>query len=131
MDYTTLLTMAAVIAVGYFLLIRPSQKRQAEQQKTLSSIEPGVRIMTTAGVFATVVHLGEKQAVLEISPGVEMTIAKAAIAKVVAPADEEFEYDDASAELAATVDEAATEPIASEAVPGTEFQGYPRPDDKI
>lgn len=96
MDPTTLITLAAVIAAGYFLMVRPAQKRQREQQATMNALEPGVRIMTTAGVFATIVHMGTKQAVIEIAPGVEMTVLKQAIAKTVAPEDEEFEYEDSA-----------------------------------
>lgn len=69
MDPTTLITLAAVIAAGYFLMVRPA-RRQREQQATMNALEPGVRIMTTAGVFATIVHMGTKQAVIEIAPGV-------------------------------------------------------------
>ena len=66
MDYTTLLTLAAVIVAGYFLMVRPAQKRQAEHIKAVSSIEEGSRVLTTSGVLATVRHLGERQAVIEI-----------------------------------------------------------------
>lgn len=93
-DLSSLLLMAAVFAVAYLLFIRPQQRRQAEQQKTTNALVPGTRVMTTSGVYATVRHVGERQIIVEISPGVDMTIVKAAIAKVVKPEDDEFEYDD-------------------------------------
>lgn len=105
----SLLTMLAIVVVGYFLLVRPSQRRAAEQQKTLAALSEGTRVMTTAGIFGTVRHSGDKQVVLEISPGVEMTVVKAAISKVVAADEDEFEYDEGASE-AADVEETAEVP---------------------
>ena len=50
--------------------------------------------MTTAGVLVTIRELGERTAVVEISPGVEMTVLKQAIMRTVTADEEEFEYDD-------------------------------------
>lgn len=122
MDPTTLITLAAVIAAGYFLMVRPAQRRAKAQQETMNSLEPGARVMTTAGMFGTIVHMGTKQAIIEIAPGVEMTILKQAIAKVVPAADEEFEYDDSEAE---TPSEPARD---DDAAFGEVIKGYESPD---
>ena len=45
--------------------------------------DPGHRVLLGSGLFGTVVSVGDKQAVLEISPGVELTVLKQAIARVV------------------------------------------------
>lgn len=135
MDYSTLLMVAAIIIVGYFLMVRPAQKRQAEQQKTLSELQPGTRVMLASGIFATIRHTGERQAVVEIAPGIEMTILKAAIARTVPAADEEFEYDgeDAADETVEPVAPVEGEPIveASDAPDGTpDFKASPQTDPK-
>ncbi len=149
MDYTTLIMVAVVIAAGYFLMVRPAQKRQAEQQKTVSAIQPGTRVMTTAGVFGTVRHLGDRQAVIEIAPGIEMTVLKGAIARVAKPEEDEFEYeDDAEAEAIETAEETADDDGFGQAIAGfdapdavdpqlprdpeegPDYQGYPKPDEK-
>jgi preprotein translocase subunit YajC len=92
-DPTTMVLILGVIALFYVMLIRPQQKRAKEQQKLMDSLQPGDRVMTVSGIFGTVRHLGEKQAVLEISPGVEMTVVKAALSTQ--SVDDEFEYGDA------------------------------------
>ncbi len=97
-DNSMLSTIAMLALMGvafWFLLIRPQQKKQKEAQAMVSKLGPGSRVMTTAGVFATVRHVGEKQAIVEIAPGVEMTIVKQAILRIVDGAEEEFEYEDA------------------------------------
>ncbi|MFT3878011.1 MAG: preprotein translocase subunit YajC [Propioniciclava sp.] len=94
---STLLMLAVMGLAFYFLLIRPSQKKQKAQQTMVSQLAPGSRIMTTAGVLATIRHMGERQAIIEIAPGVEMTVLKQAIMRTVNAEEEEFEYDDDTA----------------------------------
>ena len=45
-----------LVVVFYFLLIRPQRKRQQEQAQMQSNLVPGTRVMTTTGLFATVVE---------------------------------------------------------------------------
>lgn len=90
------LPYVAIFAVFWLLLIRPQQKRAREQQERQESLTAGTRVMTTAGIFGTVQHVGKSQVVLEIAPGVEMTVIKGAIAKTVSADEDEFEYEDAA-----------------------------------
>ncbi|MFV0452067.1 MAG: preprotein translocase subunit YajC [Propioniciclava sp.] len=90
----SILLLVLMVVAFYFLLIRPQQKKQREHQSMMTELAPGSRIMTNAGVFGTIVHMGEKQAIIEVAPGVEMTVLKQAIMRVVNPSEDEFEYDD-------------------------------------
>lgn len=93
-DYSSILLFVAIGAVFYFMLIRPQQKRAKEQQEMNSTLAPGARVMTSAGILATVKHVGERQLILEIAPGVEMTVVKQAVLKTLKADDDEFEYAD-------------------------------------
>lgn len=94
-DTTTIVMLVALFGLMYFMLIRPAQRKARDQQQLVNTIQPGARIMTGAGIFGTVRHIGDRQAIIEISPGVELTVAKQAILRVVTPDEDEFEYDDA------------------------------------
>ena len=48
----------------------------------------------SSGVFGTIRHLGERQAIIEIAPGIEMTVVKQAVVKTLTAEDDEFEYSD-------------------------------------
>lgn len=122
-DPITLVMILVIIALFYFMLIRPQQKRAKKQQELMGALKPGDRVMTISGIVGTVRHLGEKQAIIEISPGVEMTVVKGAIGSQ--PVEDEFEYSDS----AESHDEEALEPeeILPEPV-GTDQNGE-RPDD--
>lgn len=101
MDWSTLLLVALMGGAVYFLMIRPQQKRTKEQANLMSSIAPGVRVMMISGIVGTIRYVGDKQAIIEISPGVEMTIDKRAISPQ--PVTDEFEYsDDADPHLVET-----------------------------
>lgn len=52
-----------------------------------NSLRPGVRVMTTSGMYATVVAVDDDGVVLEIAPGVEARFVKQAVMQVVAETD--------------------------------------------
>lgn len=70
------------IAVFYFLLIRPQQKRAKEQKKLMSGIGVGDEVMTAGGIIGRVVSLKDNYAVLTIAKGVNITMQKGSIASV-------------------------------------------------
>ncbi|MDR1852461.1 MAG: preprotein translocase subunit YajC [Propionibacteriaceae bacterium] len=93
MDFMTIGLLVVAAAALYFLMIRPQKKRQEEQKKAMDALGPGDRVMTIGGILATVVQVGEKQMVIEIAPGVEITVLKQAISQQ--KVEDEFEYVDA------------------------------------
>ena len=88
-QYSTLIFIALLVAAFYFLILRPQRKRQQALQQTMNSVSPGSRVMLGSGVFGTVVSVGPRQVVLEISPGTELTVLKQAISKIVTEDDED------------------------------------------
>ncbi|MFC4060376.1 preprotein translocase subunit YajC [Planomonospora corallina] len=87
-DYSSLIMIALMVVVFYFLLIRPQRKRQQEQVQMQNSLTPGTRVMTTTGLFATVVAIDAEDVILEVAPGVETRWVKAAIGRVMPEADD-------------------------------------------
>jgi preprotein translocase subunit YajC len=78
-----LLLLVALGVAFWLLLIRPNQRRRAEQAALVDSLAPGTRIMTTAGVFGTVVGIEEDRMRVEIAPGVVIEMLTAAVGRVV------------------------------------------------
>jgi preprotein translocase subunit YajC len=112
---STILLIALMVVAFYFLLLRPQKKRQQAQQKTMNEIVPGTRVLLGSGIFGTVVSTGEKQAVLETSPGVHVTVLKQAIARVIRPGDEFSEPAETDNEIDdEPVDQDAVEPVHSD-----------------
>lgn len=112
----TIIMLAVLGGVFYFFLMRPQQKRMKEQQAKLAAIDVGTRVMLTSGIFGTVRHRGDKQLILEVAPGMEITVVKQAIMKIVDSSEEEFEYEDESVmdDEAVNPDEHVSEPTNEE-----------------
>jgi preprotein translocase subunit YajC len=92
-QYSTLILIALMVVAFYFLIMRPQRKRQQAIAKTLSELTPGTRVMLGSGLFGTVVGVGQKQVVLEISPGTELTVLKQAVSRVVTDDDEDVDVE--------------------------------------
>jgi preprotein translocase subunit YajC len=88
------LAFFAVLALGlWLLLIRPQRARAKAVAQVRSALAVGARVMTTAGIHGTVLDVDEDDGtlLLEISPGVPVRFAVAAVARVVEPAPEAAE----------------------------------------
>jgi preprotein translocase subunit YajC len=62
-----LLPMVAIFAIFYFLLIRPQQKRQREQEKMIKGIAKGDNVVTTGGLHGKVTGVTDEVLTLEIA----------------------------------------------------------------
>lgn len=149
MDPTFLILLLGAGVLFMFLMQRPVRKQAQAQAKMRDELQPGTRVMLNSGIFGTVKHVANTQAVVELAPGVEVTLLKAGINKALDGAEEEFEYDDDTAheaavggithqqmdgdELFATDDRVADEPVALEEQqpfqPGVEPKSDPGPVD--
>jgi preprotein translocase subunit YajC len=92
----SLIPLLLILAVGYFLFLRPARARQRKAVETRSSVTPGVEVTTTAGMIATVVDVDEEDGTvtLEVAPGVHSRFLKGAIARVNTPPEEPAEEPD-------------------------------------
>jgi preprotein translocase subunit YajC len=79
----TFIIFAVVIGLFYLLIMRPQRNRRRQAQQTQSAVVPGQRIRTTAGMYGTVVSGDDRDVVIEIAPGVEVTMLRRAIMDVI------------------------------------------------
>lgn len=88
-SYGSIILIVVMIFAFYFLIMRPQRKRQQQQAQLINAIEPGSRVVTTTGIYATVVAVGDKQIVLETAPGTRVTMLKQAVGRVVQDGEED------------------------------------------
>ncbi len=72
-----------IIAVFYFLIIRPQQKRQKERQKLLDSVKKGDKVITAAGIHGVVEGIEDKTVLVKISENVKVKMEKSSIATII------------------------------------------------
>lgn len=125
-----IIMIVVMFALMYFMVMRPQRKQMEKQREMLNQMSEGTRVMLTSGLFGTVRATGDNQAVIELAPGVDITVLKQAISRVVKPEDEEFEFADDIAEDQQTpadgiTGDADAQPVVGEdqAVPAGEAAG--------
>lgn len=76
----------AMLAIFYFLIIRPQQQRQRQTDAMLKALKKGDRVLTSGGLYGTVVGVDEGKVVLKISDDVKAEFAKSAVSQVIGEA---------------------------------------------
>ena len=78
-----LLVILATFAIFYFILIRPQQKKQKELRKMIEALKKGDRVITSGGIFGTVVGTKDNNiVVLKIDENTKIEVIKTAVASV-------------------------------------------------
>ena len=76
----SILMIVAMIAVFYFLMIRPENKRKKEAEQMRSAVKTGDEIVTIGGIIGTVVNVKDEKIVMETGADqVRIELAKWAI----------------------------------------------------
>ena len=91
---STLILILIVVAAFYLLMIRPQQRRRQQAQQQQNTVQPGARVRTTAGMYATVVDVDGDDVILEVAPGVEVRYMRRAVMDVVSTAETEDTVDE-------------------------------------
>lgn len=81
-DWTFLIFLVVIIAVFYFLMIRPQRTRQNQQRKMLNELKPGDRIVTLGGIYGEIESLSEGSVVLKIESGAKIRVSRQSIAGI-------------------------------------------------
>jgi preprotein translocase subunit YajC len=78
-----LIPIALLVALTWFVLVRPQRRRQQQQKEMLSQLDEGAEILTAGGVFGRVLAIEDDELTVEIAPGTNIRLDKRAVAMVV------------------------------------------------
>jgi preprotein translocase subunit YajC len=87
-SFLPLLIIIVLFGLFYVTIIRPQRNRQRNAQATQRQVMPGQRVRTTAGIYGTVISGDDRDVVVEIAPGVQVTMLRRGIMDVV-PEDDQ------------------------------------------
>jgi preprotein translocase subunit YajC len=79
-----LLPFVLILVAFYFLIVRPARNRQKAALELQQRLAPGVEVMTTSGIYGTVVGVDDTTIQLEIAPSTTVRVAKPAVGQVLA-----------------------------------------------
>jgi preprotein translocase subunit YajC len=121
----TFIILAVLVGLFYVLIMRPQRNRQRKAMQTQRQVMPGQRVRTTAGMYGTVVSGDDRDVVIEIAPGVEVTMLRRAVMEVIAddamPSHEDIVPDEPGEPEADHETEAETE-AQDDATPPPDFK---------
>jgi preprotein translocase subunit YajC len=71
-----------IFVIMYFVLFRPQKKRQQEQQRLISGLKTGDRVVTNAGIHGLIANVKETTVIVKVADNVKIEMEKSAITKV-------------------------------------------------
>ena len=77
-----LLMMVVFIAIFYFLLIRPQQKKAKDHQAMVAKLSTGDEVVTSGGILGRVAEVGDNFVTLEIADSVRIKVQKGQVSSL-------------------------------------------------
>ena len=78
-----MLPLLPIFVLFYFLMIRPSQRREREQKALASNLKKNDKVLTIAGIYGTVVSVSdtEGEVVVKVDDNTRLRMQKGAVAR--------------------------------------------------
>ena len=83
--WTTFLPIIGMVAIFWFLLIRPQMRRQKEHQAKIAGVKKGDQVVTAGGLVGKVTKVDDQYAEIEIAQGVRVKAVKSTLGDIVPP----------------------------------------------
>jgi preprotein translocase subunit YajC len=75
----TIAWFVAILAIMYFMMIRPQQKQLREHRSLLASLKKGDEVVTQGGLLGRIYAVTDKTVTLEVANGVRVRVLKTMI----------------------------------------------------
>src|SRR6185503_276494 len=79
------LPIIGMVAIFWFLLIRPQMRRQKEHAAKIAGVKKGDQVVTAGGLLGKVIKVDDQYAEIEIAQGVRVKAVKSTIGDIVPP----------------------------------------------
>ncbi len=78
----SLLPIVAMVAIIYFLLIRPQQKEHKRHREMVAALKKGDEVITSGGIYGRIEALNDEKVTLKISENTKMVVERGKITSV-------------------------------------------------
>ena len=85
---TTFLPFIFIIAIFYFLIIRPQSKKRKDTERMLSALKKGDKVVTIGGLHGIIQNVKESTVIIKVDDNVKLEFLRSAVSNVVAQAKE-------------------------------------------
>ena len=83
--WTTFLPIIGMVAIFWFLLIRPQMRQQKAYREKIAGVKKGDQVITAGGLLGKVVKVDDQYAEIEIAQGVKVKAVKSTLGDIVPP----------------------------------------------
>jgi preprotein translocase subunit YajC len=80
-SYFSIIMMVGMIAVFYFFMIRPQQKKASDQKKMVDELKEGDEIVTLGGMHGKIVAKDDATITISAGGGARLTFDKTSVAR--------------------------------------------------
>jgi len=80
--FVSLLPIIAMVAIIYFLLIRPQQKEHKRHREMVSALKKGDEVVTSGGIYGRIEALNDEKVTLKVSDNTKMVVERGKITRV-------------------------------------------------
>ena len=87
-DFMSILPLALIFVVMYFLVIRPQNKKAKEHQNMIIGLKKGDRVVMNGGIIGTILKVTEGELELSIASGTHVLVAKQMVSAILSAASE-------------------------------------------
>ena len=71
-----------IFIIMYFMLFRPQKKRQQEQQRLISALKTGDKVVTNSGIHGLIANVKVTTVMLKVADNVKIEVEKSAVTNV-------------------------------------------------
>jgi len=82
------LPLGLTVAIVYFLMLRPQQKRAASHKQMVEGLKKGDWVLTNAGIYGRVLEVDKKTVTLDVGANMKLRFAKTAVGGIEKPDEE-------------------------------------------
>jgi preprotein translocase subunit YajC len=79
----TLVMIGFMVAIFYFLLIRPQQRREKERKALIAAVKSGERVLLASGIIGDVRTVKDKTLIVRIAKDTEVEVVKSAVSQII------------------------------------------------
>jgi preprotein translocase subunit YajC len=76
-----------MVVIAYFVLVRPQMRRQKDQQRLMSTLKTGDRVVTNAGIHGLISNVKETTVIVKVADNVKIEMEKSAVTNVLKSAE--------------------------------------------
>jgi len=76
-----------MVAIFYFVMIRPQRRREKERKAMISAVKTGQRVLLTSGIIGEVSTVKEKTLMVQIAEKTKIEVLKSAVSQILEKGD--------------------------------------------